>query len=762
MNKKQPNMNVGAAGLFFLFSLLFFILIYRFLSIQITGEAHGQALAARAQQKYANETVIEAVRGTIFDRNAEVIAEDASAYTLVAILDDTVTTNPEKPRHVDDPAKTAKVLAKYIEMDEEEIIERLTKDGAFQVEFGVAGRDISHQIKSELEKEELPGITFIKSSKRFYPNGIFSSHLIGFVEKREKENENGQTETIGQLGIEQSLNEELTGKNGSLEVESDLWGFLLPDGEKKVTPAKNGNDVYLTIDKKIQTFLEDAINRVDEEYKPKKIIALVADAKTGDILAMGQRPTFHPQTREGIAQSWHNEIIETTIEPGSTMKVFTLAAAVEENVFNPNETFESGSYRVTPKSVPIRDHNYGRGWGTISYLEGIQRSSNVAVAKLVNEKLGLDAYRNYLTSFGFDQPTGIDLPNEVVGKIQYQWPIEKITTSFGQGTTMTPIQLVTATTAIANDGKMMKPHVIDKILDSTTGEVVKQIEPEVVGTPISPETAKRVREILETTITDEDHGTGGNYKIDGYRVAGKTGTAQIPGSDGKYLTGHENFLFSFLGMAPTDNPELIVYVAVQQPQIDESTNGSIPVSMIFKPVMKSSLQYLNIQPSTIGKATSNEIPDVSGKNVQEAVVTLQEKGLNPVVVGKGTNVERQLPEAGMITLEGEKVLLKTSGDEVITPDMSEWSLRDTMKFAEIAELKLNKAGNGFVSKQNIKPGTAVAKGEYLIVELTPPLHQKEKEEEEEEMADSEEGDAENQNVEANSNTSSETEEVVTD
>lgn len=757
MNKKQPNMNVGAAGLFFLFSLLFFILIYRFLSIQITGEAHGQALAARAQQKYANETVIEAVRGTIFDRNAEVIAEDASAYTLVAILDDTVTTNPEKPRHVEDPVKTAKVLAKYIEMDEEEILSRLTKDGAFQVEFGAAGRDISHQIKSELEKEALPGITFIKSSKRFYPNGIFSSHLIGFVEKREKEN--GQTETIGQLGIEQSLNEELTGKNGSLEVESDLWGFLLPDGEKKVTPAKNGNDVYLTIDKKIQTFLEDAINRVDEEYKPKKIIALVADAKTGDILAMGQRPTFHPQTREGIAQSWYNEIIETTIEPGSTMKVFTLAAAVEENVFNPNETFESGSYRVTPKSVPIRDHNYGKGWGTISYLEGIQRSSNVAVAKLVNEKVGLDTYRNYLTSFGFDQPTGIDLPNEVVGKIQYQWPIEKITTSFGQGTTMTPIQLVQAATAIANDGKMMKPRVIDKIVDSNSGEVVKQVEPEVAGTPISAETAKQVREILETTITDEN-GTGGRYKITGYRVAGKTGTAQIPGPDGKYLTGNENFLFSFLGMAPTDNPELIVYVAVQQPQIDENTNGSIPVSMIFKPVMKSSLQYLNIQPSTIGKATSNEIPDVSGMSVEEAVVSLQKKGLNPVVVGKGTNIERQLPEAGMITLEGEKVLLKTTGEEIIAPDMSEWSLRDTMKFAEIADLKLNKAGNGFVSKQNIKPGTSVSKGEYLIVELTPPLRQKEKEEKE--TTDSEEGDADSQNVEASDSTSSETEEVVTD
>lgn len=758
MNKKQPNMNVGAAGLFFVFSLLFFILIYRFLSIQITGEAHGQALAAKAQQKYSNETVIEAVRGTIFDRNNEVVAEDASAYTLVAILDESMTTNPKEPKHVVDPEKTAKVLAQYINMDESEILQRLTKDKAFQVEFGVAGRDISHQVKSEIEKEKLPGIIFTKGSKRFYPNGVFSSHLIGFVEK--KENDDGRTETSGKLGIEQSYNEVLTGKNGSLKVKSDLWGFLLPDAEKDITPAENGDNIYLTIDKKIQTFLEDAMNRVDEEYKPEKIIAIVADPKTGDILAMGQRPTFHPQTREGIDKSWHNEIIETTIEPGSTMKTFTLAAAVEENVFNPNETFQSGSYRVTPKSVPIRDHNYGRGWGEISYLEGIQRSSNVAVAKLVNEKMGVDTFRNYLTAFGFDKPTGIELPNEVSGKIQYEWPIEKVTTAFGQGTTMTSLQLVQAATAVANNGKMMKPRIIDKIVDSTTGEIIEQIKPEVAGTPISPETAKKVREILETTVTNEDHGTGGIYRIEGYNVAGKTGTAQIPGDDGRYLTGRENFLFSFLGMAPTEDPELIVFVAVQQPQIDESTNGSVPVSMIFNPVMKSSLQYLNIQPASQGKITANEVPNVSGKGIDEALKLLKETGLKPVVVGNGEKIVSQLPEAGVNTLEGERILLRTSGDEIIVPDMMDWSFRDTMKFAKIAELNLNKAGNGFVTKQSIKPGTTVSSGEYLIVELTTPLQEAETEESDKE-SDNSEGDSET-SEEGSSAENNETEEVVYD
>ncbi|UYZ23516.1 penicillin-binding protein [Mesobacillus jeotgali] len=720
MIKKQPNMNAGAAVLFVIFSLLFFILIFRFVTIQVTGEVHGQALAARAQQKYTNEKVIEATRGTIFDRKGEVVAEDTTAYTLVAILNDSVTTNKKKPKHVTDPAKTAAVLAKYIDMNESEIYKRLTKEKAWQVEFGKAGRDISHQTKREIEEEKLPGITFLRDSKRFYPNGVFSSHLVGFVEKEETEDK--KTVTSGQLGIEKTLNDELTGKNGSLSFESDLWGFLLPDGEKKVTPAKDGSNVFLTIDKKIQTFVEDAVDRVDEEYKPKKIIAVVADPKTGDILAMAQRPSFHPTTREGLDNSWHNEVVETPIEPGSTMKIFTLAAAVEENKWNPNEPYKSGSYKVTENSRAIRDHN-GSGWGTISYLEGIQRSSNVAVAKLVNEKIGTEKFREYLTDFGFDQPTGIDLPNETSGTIVYKWPIEKITTSYGQGTTITPIQLIQAATSVANDGKMMKPRVIDKIVDPNTGDVIKQEEPKSVGQPISAETAKAVRDVLGTVVTGE-HGTGKSYAIDGYEVAGKTGTANIT-ANGSYLDGASDYLFSFLGMAPKDDPKLIVYVAVQQPEIDHYYKGSIPTSMIFKSVMKSSLQYLNIKPASVEKADSSPVPDVTDMSAAEAKSLLESKGFETVVIGDGNQVEEQLPKADIMALEGEKVFIRSSG--VMTyPDMTDWSLRDVMKLAQIAEIKLNKAGSGYVTKQSLKPGVPINEGENLIVELETPLQQFEK------------------------------------
>jgi penicillin-binding protein 2B len=721
MNKKQPYMNVGAAILFGFFGLLFFVLIFRYFSIQISGEVDGQPLAAKAQEKYSREGNLTALRGDIFDRNGGVIAEDTNAYTIIAILDKKMTTNPKKPQHVKNLDKTARELSKYLEMDESEIYSILSKgkkSKKFQVEFGKSGRDITNQTKKKIEDLKLPGITFIRDSKRFYPNGVFASHLVGYADRIEQKDKT--IKSIGKMGIEKILNDELTGKNGKVNFESDLWGYILPDGKEKISPAQNGNDVYLTIDQKIQTFLEDAMNKVDKEYKPEKIIAIVADPKTGEILAMGQRPTFHPKTKEGIDKGWHNEAIETSFEPGSTMKIFTLAAAVQEKVFHPNETYQSGSYQVTNKDKAIHDHNYS-GWGTISYLEGVQRSSNVAFAKIAKEKLGFEKFREYLTKFGFDKPTGIDLPDETSGKIQFTYPIEKITTAYGQGTAITPIQQIQAATAIANDGKMIKPHVVKKIVNHDTRETIKSNSPEVVSTPISKETAKQVRDILETVVTSPN-GTGGRYKIDGYSVAGKTGTANIPGPNGRYLQGADNYMFSFLGMAPKDDPKLIVYVAVQQPDLDGTGMGALPVSGIFNPVMKNSLQYLNIKPSKSQKAQLNKLSDFIGKSADETEKELKAKGIESVVIGKGVKVVRQLPASGTTVLEGEKVIIQTDGEK-LAPNMIGWSLRDVMKVANIAGLKLNSKGQGYVAQQNIKPKTIMRNGDFLIVDLKTPEEQ---------------------------------------
>ncbi|WP_307786943.1 penicillin-binding protein [Pseudogracilibacillus auburnensis] len=716
-NKK--NRNIGAASLFIFFSLLFFVLAVRFITIQYTGEAEGKVLAAKAAQQYLRKSVIPAERGKIYDQKGEIIAEDTASYTLVGILDEELTTNPDHPRHVVDPRETARKLSEFIDMDENKIFSRLTIEGGKQVEFGTAGRDISHQVKNKIEELELPGISFIKDSKRFYPNGIFASHLIGYAQKEEVKI--GSYEIIGKMGLEKSFNDLLKGKNGEIKFEGDKWNYILPNSKNHITEPVNGHDIYLTLDKKIQTFLEDAMNNVADKYKPKRIMAIVADPKTGAILAMGQRPTYHPATREGIDQSWYNELVETSFEPGSTMKIFSLAAAVEENVYHPNEKFQSGRYQVGKDS--IRDHNSGVGWGPITYAEGVQRSSNVAFANLL-EKMGTETWREYMDRFKFGTPTGIDLPNEVSGKILYNWQLEKVTSVFGQGTTVSAMQMIQAMTAVANDGKMMKPYVVDKIVNPNDG-TEKIAKPTMAGKPISEKTAKEVREILETVITGE-HGTGGRYQLDGYPVAGKTGTSQIPNPKGGYLEGRNNFIFSFLGLAPVDDPELIMYVAVEQPNLPDDEAGGTPVSMIFNTVMKSSLQYLNIKPDDIPRAKVAQMPDFKGKTVKETKMKLTDGGYKPIIIGKGDKVIAQSPKKDIPLIEGEKVIIKTNG-AMIVPDMTGWSKRDVLKLAQLAGLKTNIVGDGFVYKQNLTPNSKVNEGDQLVVNFESPQQNIERE-----------------------------------
>lgn len=714
MSRKRPSMNKRAALLFVIFSVLFFTLTYRFFVIQLTGEAEDKVLAAYAEEKYSKERTLEANRGSILDRNGSDLAVDTVSYKLVAILSPTVTPEgAEVPNHVVDPSMTANKLAPYLEMEESKIYERLSLEG-FQVEFGEAGRNLSHDTKTKIEELKLPGITFVREKKRAYPNGVFASHLIGFANYQKASEESEEEMLVGQMGIEALLNKQLAGHNGNIQYQSDLWGFILPDAEQKVEAAKDGNTVYLTIDKKIQTFLEDAMNEVQEEYKPTNMMALVADAKTGEILAMAQRPTFNPNTREGLNDTWQNIVVETAIEPGSTMKIFTLAAAIEEGVFNPNAEFKSGSYPAPGR--PIYDYNYS-GWGNISYLEGFQRSSNVAIAYLL-EAIGTDKFREYLDAFKFGIPTGIGLPNEASGIIQYQWPRDKITTAFGQATSVTALQLIQAMTAITNGGKMMEPSVIDKIVDPN-GKVVEDLSPELVGNPISKDTANEVMQILETVVSSEN-GSGKRFAIEGYHVGGKTGTAQIYDVNiGDYLEGSTDYIYSFIGAAPVEDPELIVYVAVQQPDlnVEEYEAGSVPVSKIFNPVMKSSLQYLNIEPDqTATEVKTNVLPDVTGKTIDQAKQEIESVGLEPIIIGNGKKINTTTPEIGAQLLASERVLLFTDGT-LHMPDMSGWSFQDVMKLANGTGIPFTFDGSGYVSTQSIAKGTQLTKDTSLHVEF---------------------------------------------
>lgn len=717
MKKKRFRFQWGAFLLLIFYGGLFFLLFSRMFMLQVTGEVEGQELAARAAAKYSKESAISASRGKIYDRNGQVIAEDTLSYRLIAVVNEQATTDEKKPRHVVDAEKTAKILAEYIPMDEEKIYKQLTRVNnkgkkPYQVEFGSAGRGISHDTMSKIKAEKLPGIVFINDLKRYYPNGIFASHLIGFALK--EENKDGTFTTKGKMGLELTYNKELTGKDGKVEYETDAFHYLLPSSEKMVTPAKNGDDIYLTLDKTIQSFLEEAMTAVEKEYNPESMTAIVANPKTGKILGMSQRPTFNPDTREGKNMKWLNEAIEETIEPGSTMKTFTLASAIDTGAWYPNESYMSGTYWVFGE--PIRDHNGGRGWGPISYLDGFQRSSNTGMAHLL-KKIGNDVFFDYLDRFGFGKKTGIDLPNEASGTLLSKYPVERVTTTFGQGSTVTPIQLIQAMTAIANDGKMMQPYVIDRIVDPSTGKTMKKHEPIVKGQPVSADTAKQVKEILASTLTAKN-GTAKDFILDEYEVAGKTGTAQIPLGNGNYSWGANEFLYSFLGMAPADDPQLIMYVSVKRPKL-KGELGSVPVSKVFNPVMLNSLKYLNVNPEDVKHVDETKIQDYTGQSAEAVQVELANDGLKPVIVGSGGKIIDQYPKGPQKLVKGNFVFLKTEGN-ITLPDFTNWSLRNVLAFKTMANLEIEVVGEGFVASQSVSAGTVISDSSPIVVKLKTP------------------------------------------
>ena len=709
---KNPNINRGAAAILLIFLLLFLLLFSRFLYIEVTKTVKGHELETLAKSMWTETKTIEAQRGVIYDRKGNVLAQDIPSYTLYAIIDKSY------PNHVKDPEKTAKLLAPILNAPKAEIEKKLKQKGRFQVEFGSYGRNLTQAKKNEIEKLNLDGIGFKRYSRRYYPNQKFASHVLGFTNEQAE----GKSSQVGVMGLEKLLNDYLAEKDGKVTYKRDQSGMKLPEPDEEVEKPVHGKNVYLTIDENIQMFVEQALDEVVEEYDPERAIAIVVDPKTGEVLALGTRPSFNPNKRD--VKNYSNDAISSRFEPGSTMKIFTLAAAIEEGVYNGNEYYKSGRYKVY--SDYVSDHNDGQGWGTITFDEGVQRSSNVAFSILARDKIGLDRYYQYLIKFGFDKKTGIDLPNEVNSSIRFDAEIEKVTTAFGQGTAVTPIQQIQAATAIANEGKMMKPYIVKKIVDPETDETIVEKKPEIAGTPISAKTAKKVLDILETVVTD---GTGKPYAIDGYQLSGKTGTAQIPSPNGGYMKGWGKNIYSFIGFAPKDKPELIVYTAIDRPKLELFETGAEANAKLFKAIMKNSLQYLKIQPNeqVKSKNTDNDeyensitLDDYRDYTLEEAKNILEEKGFQVEIFGNANQlVTEQLPQPETTVLQGERIILKSEGKFEL-PDLTGWSLADVLKLTEILNLKIDAKGSGYVTKQSIKPKSAVREGDKLTVHLKPP------------------------------------------
>lgn len=713
------------AGMLMVFFVLIFLIVTgRFLFIQASGQVNDVPLEEWAKKKRMSTYHLHAERGKILDTNGMVLAADRMKYKIYAILDETYTGSAKEPKHVMDPEKTARTLAPITDMDEDFIANRIKEGMAdediFQVEFGNKGKGISQQVKDEIMDLPLPGIYFEEEPSRYYPNGVFASHILGFARKESRKEDDEIIEEItGKTGIESVMNENLIGNDGYISYQRDIYEKKLLDPEEIIKKPIDGNNIYLTIDQKIQILLEDTMVEVEEEYSPERMSAVVMNAKTGEIIAMSNRPSYDPNNPTDV-ENWYNDVISTPFEPGSTVKMFTWAAAIDAGVYNGDEWFKSGSYQVHEKVSKVHDHNNGKGWGSITYDEGFARSSNVASSKLVWEKLGTEKYLEYLKAFDFDKKTNIDLPGEISGKILYNYPAEKLTTSFGQGSTLTPIQQLKAATAITNGGKMLEPYVIKKMVDTATDEVLEEKDPKVVGEPISKEAAEQVQELLDAVVNSK-HGTGKAFKLESYSVMGKTGTAQIPDPEnGGYLQGNNRNIYSFLGMAPKDDPELIMYVSVNQPKVAVHENGSEPVAFLFKSVMENSLRYLNISPDKANNESINIIksPKVIGTNTKSTEESLTKQGLTVSTIGTGENVVDANVKEGDELFLGNRVILLT--DKPKMPHIIGWSLRDLYQLADLFPFKLEALGSGYVVTQNIKEGTKIKESDYLGVELMPP------------------------------------------
>ncbi|WP_034550727.1 penicillin-binding protein [Carnobacterium funditum] len=723
MKNKNPLKNRKKITILLFFVTLFTFLVFvgRFTYIMVKGEINGEDLSQNVNNLYTRSSVLEANRGAIYDMGGNPIAMDATSYSLIAILTDKWSNSPDKPQYVVNKQKTAVALAKHIAMSEADILKKLKQKDLSQVEFGSAGKKLTYDIKSAIEEEKLPGIIFDETPTRLYPNGIFASHIVGYAEL--PTNEDGEisehssnADLIGLMGIEQAFNDVLTGKDGSIEYQKDSFGYVLPNSSVKSTEPVDGKDIYLTLDKRMQVYLESVMTEVNDKYKPVGMTATLMNPETGAIIAASQRPSFNGTTKEGIGDLWQNLLVESTFEPGSTMKVLTLAAAINEGVFNPNETYMSGSKKI--EGGIVNDHNVN-GWGQISFLEGLERSSNVAFVTLM-EKMGTETWKEYMDKFGIGKSTSTGLPNEQDGSNPYMWPLEKANTSFGQGLTVTVVQMMQAYSAVANEGKMMKPQFISKIVDPLTGKETV-FDPEIVDEPISKEAADQALNYLKEVVYSEN-GTGQGYKIEGHKIAAKTGTAQIVNPDTKeYYSGGNNYVYSVVGMAPADDPKVVLYVTVQQPTIkDSSVIGSDVVKAVFNPVMKRALEYQHLTDESKNQDVNQvEMPKVTDLTKEGALEKLDELKLNVTVIGNGDTIVQQLPVSQKIIIEDQRIMLMTNG-AMTMPDMAGWSKNDVLKVSEITGIKFTFKGEGYVVEQSLMPQVNMQNEETITVTLASP------------------------------------------
>lgn len=658
----------------------------------------GKELQAKAIDSRLRNIDIKAKRGIIYDRNGSPLAISVSSDSVYAV--------PSQVRRSKRLEEIASALAEILELDKEEVSKKLNKKIAFEW----IKRRVPDEKIQKLKELDLPGINFVEENQRYYPKGTLAAHILGFA----------GIDNQGLNGIELAYDKDLKGVSGKIMIEYDAAGREIPNAMHQYIPPVDGHSLYLTIDETIQYIVEREIDQMVKIKQPKRAAVIVIDVKTGDILGLTNRPVFDPNNYADYDQgTWRNFAISDAYEPGSTFKTVTSAGALEENVIKPNDRFyDPGYIKVGKETIRCWTRN---PHGSQTFAEGVRNSCN-PVFVTVGLRMGKDNFYKYLDGFGFGRKTGIDLPGESTGILVPKSRAKEIdlaTMSIGQANAVTPIQLVRAVAAIANDGWLMKPQLVKEIRDGE-GKIITKNEPEPVRQVISKKTSEELREILQSVVDD---GTGRNAYLDGYKVAGKTGTAQkiLPG--GGYSTSE--YIASFIGFAPADNPRIAVLVVVDAPQ--GVYYGGQVAAPVFKNIVLDTLRYLEVPPELKGEEKVIEakitVPDVKNKGIAQASKELKVLGLKVHVEGQGEGIITQLPPVGTQVSKGSTVFLYTQDAEsemIVVPDLTGRTIKETDKILKDLGLGMYPQGSGLVALQDPIPGTKVEKGTIVKIKFMSP------------------------------------------
>ncbi|WP_117016796.1 stage V sporulation protein D [Aeribacillus pallidus] len=603
----------------------------------------GGQLTSLAKDLWSRNIPFEPKRGEIVDRNGEKLATNVSAPSVFII-----------PRQVENPAETAQKLASVLNMPTEKAYQYVTKKEMI-VRVHPEGRKISDEKAQEIRSLNLKGVYIAEDSKRYYPFNSLLAHVLGFT----------GIDNQGLSGLELYYDRQLKGQKGYVKFYSDAKGKRMPNEVEEYMPPVDGLNLKLTIDAKIQSIIERELDIAESKYNPDGIIAIAMNPNNGEILGMASRPTFDPTKYQHVDPKVYNRNLPiwSTYEPGSTFKIITLAAALEEKKVDLyREHFYDPGY-VKVAGATLRCWKKG-GHGDQTFLEVVQNSCNPGFVEL-GQRLGTSTLFEYIKKFGFGEKTGIDLAGEGSGILFQEsqvGPVELATTAFGQGVSVTPIQQVAAVSAAINGGVLYTPNIAKEWIDPDTGDVVSRKTPEAKRRVISEETSKQIRAALESVVAK---GTGRGAFVEGYRVGGKTGTAQKAAPGGGYLTN--NHIVSFIGFAPADNPQIVVYVAVDNPK-GTVQFGGVVAAPIVGTIIKDSLRQLGVKPRTKQMEKKETwldekfvtVPDVLGLSKQELAEQLVNLKLD--VNGDGKVVVQQSPKAGVKVKEGSTVRILL-GDE---------------------------------------------------------------------------------------------------